>query len=196
MGERQPKKAIGQFPAVTDSVTLASGRFLELRTLTWIDRHGNIRQWESADRRGDQRAVLMIATLRPSGRIVLIRQFRPPVDAHVIEFPAGLIDGDESPETAALRELREETGYIGQVESVSPFACSSPGLTGEAVALVEITIDETLPENVSPIAQPDTGEDIERFTVPLAGLQAFLDEQVKAGSRIDNKVVAYALASR
>lgn len=48
-------------------------------------------------------------------RIVLQKQWRPPVDATVIEVPAGLMDPNESPETCALRELKEETGYVGEL---------------------------------------------------------------------------------
>jgi len=43
---------------------------------------------------------------------VLEKQWRAPVDKMVIEVPAGLIDEGESAEEAAVRELREETGYI------------------------------------------------------------------------------------
>jgi len=50
-----------------------------------------------------------------SPRIVLQKQWRAPADAVVIEIPAGLMDPDESAEECALRELREETGYVGKV---------------------------------------------------------------------------------
>lgn len=43
------------------------------------------------------------------------KQFRPPIDKVCIEVPAGLIDEGETPEVCALRELKEETGYVGEV---------------------------------------------------------------------------------
>ena len=50
---------------------------------------------------------------------MIIVQYRPPVEAFCVEFPAGLIDEGESPEQAAVRELREGTGYFGKVRSIS-----------------------------------------------------------------------------
>lgn len=58
---------------------------------------------------------------KPSGpEIVLQKQFRPPVDKVVIEVPAGLVDEGESAAESAVRELREETGYVGIAAEVSP----------------------------------------------------------------------------
>ena len=53
---------------------------------------------------------------KPSGpEILLQKQFRPPVEKVTIEVPAGLIDSGETAEDCAVRELKEETGYIGEV---------------------------------------------------------------------------------
>lgn len=45
-------------------------------------------------------------------KLVMIKNYRYPIDEMVLELPAGLIDEDESPMETAERELEEETGYI------------------------------------------------------------------------------------
>ena len=60
--------------------------------------------------------VMVVARTR-EGEIILVRQFRPAINQHTLELPSGAIDGSESPEEAAARELFEETGY--QFESLS-----------------------------------------------------------------------------
>lgn len=53
-----------------------------------------------------------VVPLTPSGDVLLVRQFRPPVRQEVLEIPAGLLDVDgEEPRDCAERELLEETGY-------------------------------------------------------------------------------------
>lgn len=65
--------------------------------------------------------ALTFPPLRDVGpEIVLQKQFRPPLDKVVIEIPAGLIDEGETAEQAAIRELKEETGYVAEVLETSP----------------------------------------------------------------------------
>ena len=49
---------------------------------------------------------------------MIIVQYRPPVEAFCVEFPAGLIDEGESPADAAVREIFEETGYHAELEGL------------------------------------------------------------------------------
>lgn len=52
--------------------------------------------------------------------IILQKQYRPPIDKVTIEVPAGLVDEGETAEQAAVRELKEETGYVGKVTESTP----------------------------------------------------------------------------
>jgi 8-oxo-dGTP pyrophosphatase MutT (NUDIX family) len=62
-----------------------------------------------------------IVAVTEQGRILAVRQYRPAVERFVIEFPAGNIDGGESREECARRELVEETGYqAGEMELLGP----------------------------------------------------------------------------
>jgi len=85
----------------------------------------------------------MIVQSTKNDKILLIRQFRVPVNAEVIEFPAGLVDKGETLEEAALRELKEETGYLAKILSVSPPTPKSAGLTNEQATIVLCETNES-----------------------------------------------------
>ncbi|MFH0911115.1 MAG: NUDIX hydrolase [Planctomycetota bacterium] len=175
--------------------TLAAGRFIELQAIDWLDSRDAPRTWETAERTSGRRGVLVIPRLVPSGDLVLLRQHRPPARGRVVEFPAGLADEGESPEACALRELKEETGYQGRVVRMLPASFNSPGLSGEAVHVGEVEIDESLPENRRPLPDPEDGEEIEVVRLPRARAGAFLREELATGTLFDSKVVAYLLGS-
>ena len=54
---------------------------------------------------------VVILTLTPEEKIVLVRQFRPALGKYTLEVPAGTVNEFESPEAAVERELYEETGF-------------------------------------------------------------------------------------
>lgn len=161
-------------------------KWVGLRAIFWQDPTGKERKWESADRRtrkGDVDAVAICAVIeRPSAEphLLLVSQFRPPVDASVVEMPAGLVDageeGDEGAQRAAMRELEEETGYGTEreggktdVQLVSDIMVNDPGMSGANMKLcvVRIQLADDTPE---PVAKPDEGEFIEKHLVPVRGL--------------------------
>ena len=183
-------------PRVIGSRTLGEGRFLTLRELEFIDDRGRRRKWESADRSGNGAGVFLVAHIVPDDELLLIRQFRPPANRLMLEFPAGLIDPGETAEETAHRELYEETGYRGRILSVGAPAYSSPGMTGEPITMVtmEIDGDEFRGREVSP--HPEETESIECFRVPLRELAAFLRRQESEGVGIDTKLHVFALAQR
>ncbi len=54
-----------------------------------------------------------VVALTPDGHLVLVRQFRYGINDFSLEIPGGVIDAGEDPVAAGVRELREESGYVG-----------------------------------------------------------------------------------
>jgi len=160
--------------------SLYQGRFLEL-----------VRQgrWEFA-RRTNARGAAVIVPTTDEGKLVLVEQFRAPLGATAIEFPAGIVGDeadsrDEPLERAAARELEEETGYrAGGLEVVATVA-SSPGLTDETYALILATR----------LAKVSAGggvghEDIKIHEVPAGQIDSWLAAQQQRGAVIAAQVYA------
>jgi len=54
-----------------------------------------------------------VVALTSDGQLVLVRQFRYGINDFSLEIPGGIIDAGEDPVTAGVRELREESGFVG-----------------------------------------------------------------------------------
>uniref|UniRef100_A0A1I8AP62 Nudix hydrolase domain-containing protein n=1 Tax=Steinernema glaseri TaxID=37863 RepID=A0A1I8AP62_9BILA len=125
--------------------------------------------WQSAHRptrtdAAEVQGVDVVAILNRGGKryFILVKQYRIPMGAWCIEFPAGLIDHNESVDTAALRELKEETGYVGRiVDRSSGIQPLNPGLSDDACQFVTVEVDGDAPENSVPKQQLDSAEAIE-----------------------------------
>jgi ADP-ribose pyrophosphatase len=51
-------------------------------------------------------------------QILLVKQYRPVVDGYTYELPSGMVDPEEEPESAVIREVYEETGYSCHLDNV------------------------------------------------------------------------------
>jgi len=170
---------------------IASGKWLSLNQIEYIDNRGVRRTWESVSRKHSSGAVAIVCTLKPSGKLILVRQYRPPADGMVIEFPAGLVNPGESPAETAVRELREETGYRGRLLRLVPDAFSSPGLSSEIVRLAVMEADEEKQTDMT--TNFDDTEDIETILVEAGTLEKFLRDAAVRGDLIDGRVSAYSV---
>uniref|UniRef100_A0A8D0HGF3 ADP-sugar pyrophosphatase n=1 Tax=Sphenodon punctatus TaxID=8508 RepID=A0A8D0HGF3_SPHPU len=144
---------------------IAERKWVKLEQTTYDDPSGRTRIWETVKRTtrkegssADGVAVIpMLLRTLHYDCVILVKQFRPPMGGYCLEFPAGLIEENESPESAALRELEEETGYKGDVIDCSPVTCLDPGLTNCTTHLVTVTINGDEAENLRPKQKPDDG---------------------------------------
>ncbi|KAG7261812.1 hypothetical protein CRUP_022168 [Coryphaenoides rupestris] len=186
-------------PHVAKEEVMAEGKWLRLEKTTYVDPAGNTRTWESVKRttrrvNAEADGVGIIAILKRTLHkdcIVMVKQFRPPLGCCSLEFPAGLIDEGESAEAAALRELKEETGYKGEVVGVTPVTCLDPGLSNCTTNIVTVNINGDDMENIHPTQQL---EFVEVILLPLAEFQTKIDElQKKEKIVVDAKVYLYAM---
>ncbi len=173
---------------------LYRGRWSEIVEFSYEDDEKQLRKWEGLHRKHQAAAVIIVAQLKPSGRYILIRQFRPPADSYILEFPAGLVDPGEAFETTATRELLEETGYVGTVEKLSPRLFSSPGILSETVSFVHLSVDENMLENRQPIAENEPGEFITVFLKYPDEISEFFNEEMKKNVMFDVKLYTYFMA--
>ncbi|MCC5875065.1 MAG: NUDIX hydrolase [Candidatus Sumerlaeia bacterium] len=144
--------------------------------------------WEYVERNRRVPGVI-VAALTPGGCLLLVEQYRPPVNARVIELPAGLVGDEgnvvgESVLVAAQRELEEETGWhAGEMEEVARGPISA-GLTNEEIIVVRARYLERVGAGGGV-----AGEDIMVHEVSLRDLKNFLVRRQEAGCLIDPKVM-------
>jgi ADP-ribose pyrophosphatase len=142
-------------------------------------------KWEYASRTGGIRAVVILA--EHDGKVILVEQPRVPLDCRCIELPAGLVgddDPDATPETAAIKELEEETGFTAErVERLGEFY-ASPGMLSESFTLVRA-------HGVCRIGQGGgtDSEDIIVYLVARADIPNFLEQKRAEGLGVDVKLL-------
>ncbi len=113
----------------------------------------------------------------PNDELLLIREFRYPLNSWCIAFPAGLIEPGESIEHCVTRELYEEVGFAPctvdgkpAIEPLPQAGYSSNGLTDETVHIVFAQIEKNTEAHLEP------SEFIEPFLLPIANVAQFLAE--------------------
>ena len=126
----------------------SDNKYLNLYELDFTDRTGEDGKYYFVTRNEDDRIKIRTHALDPEGiviyavtkeehpRLVVEKEYRFPVDEEIYQLPAGLIDPGETPGQAAVREMREETGFHfteytgGEAFARRPFFLA-PGFTDE-----------------------------------------------------------------
>jgi len=126
------------------------------------------------------RSVVILPVPEP-GHIVLVRQYRYPIDRFLWELPAGSVDEGETPEDAARRECHEEIGLVPATVVRLTALFPTPGYCDEEMVFFRVSGLETPTEQ----AHVDEDEDIEAKTFELREAR----EMVRRGEIIDMKTV-------
>ena len=128
----------------------------------------------------------VIAAVTDENKIIMVKQFRKPMESPILEVPAGKLDGDEDPADAALRELSEETGYTaGKLEKLTEFY-PSVGYTTEVLHIYLAT-------DLKPGAcHPDENEVLEVMEMDLEEVY----RMVMDGKIHDGKTIAAVMMAR
>ena len=171
-------------PIIMDSTherqILAEGKFLRL-----VKRG----RWEWVERT-NCRTAAAIAAVTKNRELILVEQFRFPLNCLAIELPAGLV-GDqpgafyEELIPAAKRELLEETGYEAPHWQYCTEGPSSPGLTLETYTLFLASEAVKIHDGGG-----DESENIRVHVVPLDKIEDWLAEQRQNGLMVDPKIYA------
>ncbi len=164
--------------------------WLSLDKAHWEKSNGSKFGWEYVKRNQCSNIVMIIPIMKHNGKHVLVRQFRPPVGRYTLEFPAGLVDIGENIETAAKRELLEETGYRGKIISRLPDRAVSAGLCSEIITVFHIQIDENEDANLHPKQNLDESEELEVILASKDALRELVYEN-KSTDLIDVKLSLY-----
>ena len=170
---------------------LTDNRFLNLYHIQALDTKGRDFDYFFASRNDEDAIKLRTKSMEPEGiviyavtqeehpRLVLIRQYRYPLDDYIYELPAGLIDAGETAGEAAARELKEETGfgfteYTGGEQLYRRPYFMGPGFTDETSAAVFGTARGTISGQLN--------EDTEELQLILADKAAV--KQILATERV------------
>jgi|SRR5437868_4812947 len=143
--------------------------------------------WEYVSRANNISAVVILAEY--TGKVILIDQPRTAVGGRCVELPAGLVgdeDAEATPESTAIKELEEETGFTAdRIERLGDFY-ASPGMLSESFTLVRAHGVRKIGDGGG-----DEHEDINVHLVARADIPNFIEQKRAEGFGVDVKLLIF-----
>ncbi len=146
---------------IYELTALAKSKFLSLYEAKYYNKQGEDKRWYISSRKSEEAlrdtylnggksgvdAVVIKAIHQPTSKLVLVKQFRVPINDYIYELPAGLIDPGEDYKKSLVRELKEETGLT--VTGIDESRCIdqvylSAGMTDESASFASCTCEGEL----------------------------------------------------
>ncbi|WP_061994818.1 NUDIX hydrolase [Clostridium sp. ATCC 25772] len=128
----------------------------------------------------EHRGAVAILAFKDENTILLVSQFRKPLNETILEIPAGKLEIGEEPVICAQRELEEETGYKAENLKFLGKIATTPGFSDEIIYIYKATnlYDGTIG------GDEDEFIDVKEITIDK------LKEKIKNGEVIDGKTIA------
>jgi ADP-ribose pyrophosphatase len=164
----------------TKTETIYDGKIIKLQVDDVTLPNGKTAKRELIKHQG----AVAIIPITKDNKIVFVEQYRKPLEKSTIEIPAGKLEAGERPETTAVRELEEETGYTTNNLSFVTSFYSSPGFADE---LLYIYITDQL-ESVEHPVTGDEDEFVEVLELTLDEAKKYVEE-----GRIQDAKTDYAV---
>ena len=139
--------------------TLVETKFISLYDIKYLNKNNQEKSWTVASRKSKDilegiylenkkdkvDAFIICAYHKQQNKLVIIKEFRVPINKYIYELPAGLVDSDDDNfEETVIRELKEETG-LNVIEIKKDLSSNqvylSPGMTDESAAFVYCICD-------------------------------------------------------
>jgi len=169
-------------PGIVGRRAVWEGRFLRALELQYRTAAGDLIEWEAFER-VNCRGIVAVVPFTVDGNVVLVKQFRPPIEKFVIEFPAGLNDRNEGLEEVARRELLEETGCeAGSLELL----CRGPLSSGASTELMTVYVGRDVV--CGGMQALDRAEEIEVLKLPVEGFHRRVESLCGDDTCLDLKV--------
>ncbi|MCW5932854.1 MAG: NUDIX hydrolase [Fimbriimonadia bacterium] len=173
--------------STVESELIYKGRVVSLRLDTVQLANGRTVTREIVQHRG----AVAIVPLLDNSTVLLVRQYRQAVGEALLEIPAGTLEENESPETCAIRELEEETGYTAKLMQPMFSQYLAPGYSQE---VLHVFLAEELSEGS---ARPEEDEQLELVETPVSEVAPMvLDGRIRDAKTIAGLLVTLRLLGK
>ena len=143
---------------ITQRSKLFQGKFISLWKTEFSGTDGKTYEWEWI--RGKNFVVVL--PLLDTTTVLLIKNFRVPIEQYVLDVPAGTIEEGATPEETARRELTEEVGYTARKLIALPPVPHAPGNSSSMIyPFIATSLEKTRGQNL------EATEDIEVVTMSV-----------------------------